>query len=377
MMTEPSRTPDASDAPSSPEPSLPPSPPPAGPPGQQPLGAHLPPLPPPQPPPPSGPPRDRTILWVIVAMVTGFMLPVCTCVGLVLTSVFSFSSVVNQLGGEEETGTAIGVIDLQGAISTGDGFGATTGNIMRQLEWMEEEDDVKAVVIRGNSPGGGSSASDELWNAVQRFEKPVVFYMHGTCASGCLYIASGADEIIASRNTLVGSIGVISMFFNIEELMDEIGVDVEVIVTGDSKDFGSLFRDLTPEERAFWEEQTSLVLSNFIQVVANRDGSTLSEAEVRELATGDVWVASHALDLGLIDQLGYEQDALDIAADLAGVSGSYRVQEYPFEFNFFEFFQGPGLSLDSYLELPTTEELLDSFQQAPLQYRYFGPYDGE
>lgn len=379
MMIEPPREPNTNDATPPPDPSQPMfSSPPSGPGGgggiQQPFGTHLPPVRPPAPPPGTGsqPPRDRTIIWVIVAMATGFMLPVCTCIGLILTSAFSLSSLANRLGGEEETGTAIGVIDLNGPIATGDGFGATTGHIMEQLEWMEDNDDVKALVIRGNSPGGSSSASDELWNAVREFKKPVVFYMHGTCASGCLYVASAAQEIVASRNALVGSIGVISTFFNVDELLDDIGVEVEVVVTGESKDFGSLFRDLTPEEREFWQRQSELLLNHFIQVVANREGSPLDEIEVRELATGDIWIATHALELGLIDQLGYEQDALDIAADLAGVRGSYRVQEYPYNFSFFDVFRGPGFDTHGYFALPDTQDLMESLQQTPLQYRYFG-----
>ncbi len=368
MMPEPPLDADNHDVPSSPPPTIPPLSPgssPGLPPAFRPIGP---------PPPPQQQRGGRTVLWVFVALITGFLLPVCACAVLMITTTFSANTILNRLSEtEEETGPAIGVIDLIGPISTGDGFGATTGNITEQLEWMADERDVKAVVIRANSPGGGINASDELWAAVRNFEKPVVFYMHGTCASGCLYIASGADEIIASRNSLVGSIGVISTFFDVSELLADVGVDVEVIVTGDNKDFGSFFREITPEERAFWRTQIEIVLNHFIEVVANRDGSTLTEVDVRALATGQVWIATEALDLGLIDGLGYEDDAIEFAANLAGVSG-YRVQEYPFDFNFFDFF-APGFSAESYFALPDANDVLESLQQPPLQYRYFGPYE--
>ncbi len=245
---------------------------------------------------------------------------------------------------------------------------------------MADNNDVEAVVIRANSPGGGVNASDEMWYAVEQFRqdtgKPVVVYMQGLCASGCLYVAAATDELFANRNTLVGSIGVISTFFNAEELLDDIGVEAQVVATGDTKDFGSIFRELTPEEEAFWRIQIGVVLDNFIDVVANRDGSTLTTAQVTELANGRVWIASEALNLGLIDQIGYEDDAIAYAASLAGLR-DYRVIEYPFNLSFFEIFSATTNlpNLESYFALPSANDLVDSLQQPPLQYRYLGPYE--
>jgi protease-4 len=317
-------------------------------------------------------------MWVIIGMFVGFMAPVCACISLIVISAFSFNSLLGQLqDADEEEGDGIGIIDLTGPISTGDGFGATTGNLQTQLEWMNDQEDVKAVVIRANSPGGGVNASDEIWDMVRSFDKPIVVYVHGTCASGCLYIASAADEIIASRNSQIGSIGVISTFFNVSELMDDIGVEVDVVITGENKDFGSPFREITEEERAFWQEQIELILDNFIEVVANRDGSNLTEADVRVMATGQVWVASQALDLELIDSIGYEDDAVRTAARLATIrTRNIRTIEYPFDFNLFELFGSPFLgSAEGYFDLPTAEDVLETFQQPALQYRYYGPYD--
>lgn len=332
---------------------------------------------PPPPPPPSN--TGKVAFWVIAAMATGFFLPICACAFICVVSFASLTALSSDLAGEE-TGPAVGVIELVGPISTGGGFGATTENFQAQLDYMAENDDVEAVVIRANSPGGGVNASDEMWYAVDQFRqetgKPVVVYMQGTCASGCLYVAAAADELFANRNTLVGSIGVISTFFNAEELLNDIGVEAQVIATGENKDFGSLFREITPEEEAFWREQIGAVLDIFVDVVANRPGSTLSAGQVRELADGRVWIASEALNLGLIDQLGYEDDAIAYAASLAGM-GDYRVQEYPYNFGFFEFFSAASEvgELEGYFSLPSTNDLMDSLQQPPLQYRYLGPYD--
>jgi protease IV len=351
--------------------------------------------------PPSGPPRytpppyynppprnegngGRTVAWVFVSLITGFLLPVCACGLLIAFSLVGLGSLGSDFtGADTETGPAVGVIDLVGPLTTGDSFNASTGYFQERLDWMADNDDVEALVIRANSPGGGVNASDEMWNMLREFRddtgKPVVVYMHGTCASGCLYVAAAADELIATRNSIIGSIGVISTFFDASELLDDIGVEITTVETADSKDFGSFYRPLTEEEREFWESQIDVVLENFIEVVANRTGSTLTTGDVSELATGRVWIGEEALNLGLVDALGYEEDALDRAADLAGMNG-YRVQEYPFDFNFFNFFNAPGfeanleeLTPQQVFALPTTNDLLDSLQQPPLQYRWMGP----
>jgi protease-4 len=328
--------------------------------------------------PPAPPPRgnDRTILWVIMAMLMGFFAPICAIALLCSVSVFALNQLFGDFAaGDTGSGPAIGIIELEGVIYNGDGPGASEGNMRAQLEWMEKNKDVKAIVIRANSPGGDANASDEIWQAVKGIRKPVIVSVQGLCASGCLYIASGADEIMATRNSLVGSIGVISTFFNAEALLEKIGVEANVIATGESKDFGSIFRDMTPEEEAYWRTQLEDVLAHFIDVVANRPGSTLSVADVRELATGEVWSAQIALNHGLVDSIGYEDDAVERAAQLVNLR-DYRVVEYPFNFSFSDLFvQAAELQPESIFNVPSAEELLDKMQQPSLQYRYLGPYN--
>ncbi|MBI5931259.1 MAG: signal peptide peptidase SppA [Chloroflexi bacterium] len=326
---------------------------------------------------------NRTAMWVLLSTIVGMATPICLCACVCLFSFAGLSAWANRLETNQETGPAVGVIELNGPIIGGDNaFSASTGYLREQIKWMEDNDDVKAIVIRANSPGGGVDPSDTIWHEVEklRSKKPIVVSVQGLCASGCLYISSAATEIWATRSSLVGSIGVISTFFNAQELLDDLGIDVQTIATGENKDFGSMFRPLTPEEEQYWRSQSEILLTNFIQAVASRPGSTLTEDEVRELATGRVWVASEAKDRGLVDGIGYEEDAIQRAADLAQMT-DYRVQEYPFAFDFLNILSGTGYSAaeglsKGYFHVPTTQELLDSLQQAPLQYRYLGPYDG-
>ena len=329
------------------------------------------------PPSPRGNEVGRTARWVLLSVLAGFFIPICGLSLLCFATFAGFSYLIKDISNPDVTdGPTIGVIDLRGPIYSGTGAGASEEFMQEQIRWMDENSDIKAIVIRADSPGGDANASDIIWDELNQVEKPVVIYVEGMCASGCLYIASAGDEIMASRNSLVGSIGVISIFFNAEELLDNIGVEAKVIATGESKDFGSMFRDMTPEEETYWQRQIQDVLDNFIDVVANRPNSILTKAEVRELATGEVWSARIAQQNGLVDSIGYERDAIERAADLANIS-SYEVQEYPYDyFTWATFFANASqFKVDSAFDVPTTDDLMNSLQQPSLQYRYFGPYD--
>ncbi|NJL95209.1 MAG: signal peptide peptidase SppA [Anaerolineae bacterium] len=286
---------------------------------------------------------------------------------------------------DQASGPGVGLIQLDGVIFQGEGIGAATERVTRDIEWMEENDDVEAIVIEANSPGGGVNASDLIWNRLAQVEKPVYVSINGLCASGCYYIIMGAtpDQIYATPNSLIGSIGVISTFFNAQELLDEIGVEVQVVVTGDSKDFGSFFRPLTEEEQAFWREQINYALDNFITRIAGGRANHLTEAEIRALANGRVWYASVALDLGLIDGLLYPEDVLDLAAQDAGLGSNYRVIESPFVPTVLDLFLASDVpsGLAEFdgtvsVEVPQAQDWVDALQQPELQYRYLGPYSG-
>jgi protease-4 len=314
----------------------------------------------------------------LAAVSVGFLLPVCACVVLIFTSTLSLVSLTALAeGADSGSGAGVGLLDLNGVIFQGDGFGAGSEKLLRDIDWLEKNRDVKAIVVRANSPGGDANASDIIWERLARVQKPVLVSVNGLCASGCYYIAMGADpnEIYATPNSLIGSIGVISQFINIQELADELGVQVEVVATGENKDFGSLFRPLSEEEKAYWREQLAVTLENFLtRVEGGRPNLTRSDIEA--LANGRVWSASIAQDLGLIDGVLYPQDVYQRAAELGGIRrADFRLIESPYMPDIFGVLESAGLQ--NGLSLPDANEVLDSLQQAPIQYRYLGPYRGE
>jgi protease-4 len=317
-------------------------------------------------------------------MTLGFSLPVCSCLLFLVISIGGTGWLAAQVDPEADTGSGqgVGVLDLNGPIlqGTGGDFAAGSRDFIEDLEWLEKNPDVRAILIRANSPGGDANASDLMWRALSEVEKPVVVYVSGLCASGCYYIAMGADsnEIYATPNSLIGSIGVVSTFFNIEGLAEDVGVQVQVVATGENKDFGSPFRPLSAEEEAYWREQIAVVLENFIQVVAG-GRPNLSEGDIREMASGRVWTSSIAQEMGLIDGLMYEDQAMDHAAQLGGISGdNYRIILPPYEPTLGDLLFGDGgaPAFQAGVEVPNTQELSNMLQQGPIQYRYYGPYGG-
>jgi protease-4 len=314
--------------------------------------------------------KERNILWVFLAFVLGFMLPVCTCMGSCFLSVASLGLLAE--GGEPvATGPAVAVIRLNGVISSGsDSFssaGITPGLVENLLAQAASNPDVKAVVLHINSPGGSVVASNQIYHMLKDFEKPIVVWMDETAASGGYYIACGTDYVIAHPNTLTGSIGVISQFINAEDLLEEIGVDVVVITTGPRKDTGSLFRDMTEEELAYWQTIIDEVYEEFVDIVAEERG--LPEETVRELADGSVYTGRQALEAGLVDAVGLPQDAIAKAAELGGIEGKPHVIEIEAVPSFWE-------ALYTYQAQPTTptlEELLNWATTPSLEFRFAGP----
>ena len=314
--------------------------------------------------------KERNILWVFLAFVLGFMLPVCTCVGSCFLSVASLGLLVEG-GGPVATGPAVAVIRLNGTITSGsaDSFsagGITPDSVENQLAQAASNPDVKAVVLQINSPGGSVVASNQIYHMLKEFDKPIVVWMDEMAASGGYYIACGTDYVIAHPDTLTGSIGVISQFINADDLLEEIGVDVVVITTGPHKDTGSLFRDMTEEEQAYWQTIIDEVYEEFVGIVAEERG--LAEETVRELADGSVYTGRQALELGLVDAVGLPQDAIAKAAELGGIEGKPRVIEIEAAPSFLE-------ALYTYQAQPTTptlEELLNWAATPSLEFRFAG-----
>ena len=247
-----------------------------------------------------------------------------------------------QIGREEEdfgSDNTIAVVYAVGSITTGSSghnpspfFGGDqlgSESFVKEMRRVRENDNIKAVVLRISSPGGGLSPSIAMWREVKLTaqEKPVIVSMANMAASGGYYIAAPADEIIAEETTLTGSIGIFALGFNMDGFYEKtIGINTEVIRSAPHADMLSAARDLTPEEQAFAEGQITEKYNDFLKVVA--DGRGMSTADVDKVAQGRVWTGRQAMELGLVDQIGGMELALERAAERADIS-DYDVRIYP------------------------------------------------
>lgn len=316
--------------------------------------------------------------WLL-ALVVGFSLPVLACYGLIVVSAFalqvlSFGTAPAGLPGPTGPGfgPAVGLIRVDGLIvAERDPFAAASAassrEIVNHIRQAQANPDVQALLLVVNSPGGSVVATDEIHHALQEFSKPVVVVMGEIAASGGYYIAAAADWIVANPNTLTGSIGVISQFPNATGLLEKIGVDFVVITSGPRKDFGSPYREMTAAERRYWQHVIDEVHDAFVDVVA--DGRDLPEQDVRRLADGSVYTGRRALELGLVDALGYEEDALATAADLGGIEGEPRVLEYQTVPSFFDLLRYAS----GRAALPSLSEILAWIGHPSLAARWIGP----
>jgi protease-4 len=241
----------------------------------------------------------------------------------------------------------IAVVEVEGMI-----LDANVNHVIRQLRQARDDDTVKAVILRVDSPGGSVSGSDRIWREVEvlkRAGKPVVASLGGMAASGGYYVAAPADHILAEPTTLTGSIGVILELPNLKGLLDKVGVEFETITTGPWKDSGSLFRPMTAEERTRWRELIEDSYQRFIRIVAR--GRRLSLSEVTTLANGQVYTADEAVKRKLVNELGYLDDAILVAQRLAKLE-SARVVRYARPLNWSEALLSltaprPGLGFDA------------------------------
>lgn len=226
---------------------------------------------------------------------------------------------------------SVAVIHLDGVISGSSDGGLSGGAVTPEavldlIREAEEDDSIKAVLFRVNSPGGSAAASQEIYEGITRMKKPSVVSVADTCASGAYYISSACRRIIANRASEVGSIGVVMEIPNIAELYRKLGIKFTYIYKGKYKTMGAPDRALTAEERMILDRDAEAVYGQFIDDVAR--SRHLPRKTVRGLATGRTWNGSEALDLKLIDGLGNYDDGLDEAARLGGLNkGAYDVRQ--------------------------------------------------
>lgn len=229
----------------------------------------------------------------------------------------------------------VAVIHVEGLITGGRGQGGLWGDgggtdfVIRQIQSARDDAEVKAVVIRINSPGGSAPASQEVGEELKKLRasgKVVVASMGDIAASGGYWIAALCDKIYANPGTITGSIGIYIPYANWEELFKKIGVQGEKIKSGPHKDMLSPERPMTEEERAIVQEMVDDLYEQFVAVVA--EGRKMDPAKVRKLADGRIYTGRQARTLGLVDEMGTMEDAVNAAAKISGIVGKPILREY-------------------------------------------------
>lgn len=234
-----------------------------------------------------------------------------------------FSGSGPEDGFEIPTGKRLGLIEIKGVILESE----TT---VKNLERFTDSEDIAAIILRIDSPGGGVAASQEIYESVRRVRdkgKFVVASMASVAASGGYYIACGADTIMANPGTTTGSIGVIAEMINATELLQKIGVRFEIIKSGKYKDSGSPFRPMNEDDRRQLQEYVNDAYDQFVEVVARE--RHLPKAEVLKFADGRIFTGQQALAHKLIDVLGTYEDAVKLAGKRGGITGKARVVKPP------------------------------------------------
>jgi protease-4 len=270
----------------------------------------------------------------------------------------------DQKGDDNKKGAKnrIAIVYAAGEINGGDGDDNNIGSegITKALRQVRLDDKVKAVVLRVNSPGGSSLASDVIWREVMLTKKvkPVIVSMGDYAASGGYYISCAADSIIAEPNTITGSIGIFAVLPNMQKFFnDKLGVTFDGVKTGKYADLGNISKPLSPEERAILQNQVDHGYDDFTKAVAN--GRHKTQAYINSIGQGRVWTGTQALKIGLVDRLGNINDAIQSASKMAKIK-NYKIVLYPEQKSFLNKF---GLGLSAQMKTSFVKsELGDNFK---------------
>ena len=208
----------------------------------------------------------------------------------------------------------IGVISIDGAISD-------SRTITSQLVKFRKNKKIKAIILRINSPGGSVGASQSIYREIQKTiqTKKVIASMGSVAASGGYYVAAAANKIVANPGTITGSIGVIMEFVRLKDLLKKIGINFEILKSGEFKDIGSPLRGLTERERKLLDALIEDIQKQFVKAIAT--GRNLTVEEVEKIADGRIFSGARAKELGLVDMLGNFHDAVDLARNMVGIKG--------------------------------------------------------
>lgn len=304
--------------------------------------------------PPMAPRKSK---WKMYLLVAGF---------LVLLIGASLAAIMGTFGSNlYSTGDKIAVIYVEGSIVSGsiyDGLGyATPDGINENIRQAMEDENVKAIVLRVDSPGGSSTAGEEIYEEVKKAHDagmPIVVSMGNVAASAAYHISVPADVIVANPSTMTGSIGVIWTFENMSAYNEKEGIQYYIAKSGEFKDMGGSWRGLTDEEKEYADSVIIDVYETFVTDVA--EGRNMSVSEVKDLADGRIYTGKKAKELGLVDELGNFYDAIDIATELAGIEGEPTVV----------YMNKPSISSllfgsESQTSNTTIETVLKQYQESP------------
>jgi len=249
-------------------------------------------------------------------------------------------------------GDRIAIVEIRGVI-------AQSSGVIQEMHQHLEDDGVKAIILRIDSPGGGVGPSQEIHREVLKgkAKKRIVTSMGSVAASGGYYIACASDLIVANPGTITGSIGVLMEFTNIEELFKKIGIKGVVLKSGEHKDIGSPFREMSPDEKRIMQEVIDNVHQQFIKAVA--EGRKLDPSKVTQIADGRIFSGEQAKALGLVDQIGNLNDAIDATARLVGIQGKPDILYPKKKFSIWEL-----------LIRETVSAVLETLQEKGLELNY-------
>ncbi|HNC46262.1 MAG TPA: signal peptide peptidase SppA, partial [Acidobacteriota bacterium] len=269
-----------------------------------------------------------------------------------------------SLGIAKESKNLIAVVYAEGEIVDGTGTSDQIGGdrLAKQLRDLRQDPDVKAVVLRVNSPGGSASASEVIQREIilTKKAKPLIVSMGSYAASGGYWISTYADHIFAEPNTITGSIGVFGLLLNVGQLANDHGVTWDTVKTGKYADLGTISRPKTDEELALIQKTVDQIYDQFLAKVS--ESRKLPREKVAEIAQGRVWSGIDGKELGLVDELGGLEDAIKFAAKKANLGDNWKTTEYP----------KPTTTEEKIRELLTSDEQPDRLAKTSPAVREFG-----
>ncbi len=277
--------------------------------------------------------------------------------GIILTAAFWVIVHLSGRGIPWSAADRIGVITVKGPI-------VDSRAAVSQMVKFRKDDSIKAILLRIDSPGGAVGPTQEIHREIRKTIKfkPVVASVEAIAASGGYYLASAATRIYANPGSITGSLGVLIEFIRVEDLLAKLGISLEIVKTGKFKDIGSPHRKLTEQERDLLNELLEDIQNQFVEQVA--EGRNLPEEQVAQIADGRIFSGARAKELGLVDELGNFQDAVDAARQLGGVEGEAELV-YP---------SPEGLNLWRLLGEHASSALLDAVRsnETRIEYRWNG-----